>query len=78
MNSIRLLILLLIIPISEILASNTHQLDKTFLYRHFDSENGLSSNQISHIHRDSKGYLWLSTSKGFSRFDGKNFINFKD
>jgi len=78
MNSIRLLILLLIIPICEILASNTHRLNKTFLYRHFDSKNGLSSNQISHIQQDSKGYLWLSTWKGFSRFDGKNFINFKD
>jgi len=37
---------------------------------------GLSSNSISGIVQDSTGYLWIATSKGLNKFDGRNFINY--
>ena len=43
-------------------------------FERFTTQNGLSSNQISCIVQDTKGYLWIGTiSGGLNRFDGYNF-----
>lgn len=44
-----------------------------FQFRHYNIENGVSSNNISDILQDSKGYIWLGTDNGLSRFDGNQF-----
>lgn len=44
--------------------------------RQYTVADGLSSNHVYHVFRDSKGYLWFATDKGISRFDGKNFTNY--
>lgn len=41
--------------------------------RHFSALDGLSSNCIYHIARDADGFIWLATSKGLDRFDGRRF-----
>jgi ligand-binding sensor domain-containing protein/signal transduction histidine kinase len=38
--------------------------------------NGLASNTIHKIVRDSRGFLWFCTGEGLSRFDGNQFVNF--
>ena len=40
------------------------------------ADNGLSRNLVDHIFRDSRGFLWISTSKGLDRYDGYEFIHF--
>jgi ligand-binding sensor domain-containing protein len=72
------LLVLISIALSGISVVNAEKLNKTFLYRHFDSAQGLSGNQTSHMMQDSKGYLWISHWKGFSRFDGNVFKNYRD
>lgn len=47
----------------------------TFL-QHFSTKNGLPSNNCYYTLQDSKGYLWVATDAGVSRFDGKVFENF--
>lgn len=42
-------------------------------FRHYNIENGTSSNGISSIIQDSKGYIWLGTDNGLNRFDGTEF-----
>ncbi len=42
----------------------------------YTAENGLPSNTVYSITRDSKGYLWFSTDKGVSRYNGKEFKSF--
>src|SRR5712692_1872515 len=37
---------------------------------------GLVSNTIHKIVRDSRGFLWFCTGEGLSRFDGYQFVNF--
>lgn len=37
---------------------------------------GLASNAIHKIVRDSRGFLWFCTGEGLSRFDGSQFVNF--
>ncbi|MBN2773609.1 MAG: hypothetical protein JXR31_05130, partial [Prolixibacteraceae bacterium] len=42
----------------------------------FTQEDGLPNNQIQCIFQDKKGWMWLGTSQGLSRFDGYRFVNF--
>jgi signal transduction histidine kinase/ligand-binding sensor domain-containing protein/DNA-binding response OmpR family regulator len=42
----------------------------------FTQEEGLPNNQIQTIYQDSKGWMWIGTSQGLSRFDGYSFLNF--
>lgn len=40
-------------------------------------KDGLCDNIIFDIHKDRNNILWVGTQTGLSRFDGKNFYNFK-
>ena len=44
--------------------------------RVFDTESGLPHNRVNRIHLDSKGFLWICTDDGLSRFDGHQFVNY--
>jgi len=46
------------------------------IYQKFTVEDGLPSNTIYQISQDSKGYIWLATGTGASRFNGTDFKNF--
>lgn len=48
---------------------------QTFSLRCYTVNDGLVQNQITSIYQDSKGYLWISTKGGISRFDGLVFKN---
>lgn len=41
-----------------------------------DASNGLVNNQTTCIYQDSRGFIWIGTSSGLSRFDGTNFVNY--
>jgi ligand-binding sensor domain-containing protein len=43
---------------------------------HFGIKDGLPSNNCYYTLQDSKGYIWVATDAGVSRFDGKSFKNF--
>ncbi len=42
----------------------------------FLQEDGLPNNQVQCIYQDKKGWMWIGTSQGLSRFDGYSFHNF--
>lgn len=63
----------LLIFLSICLGGNT-TLPTHFQFRHYNIENGVPSNGISSILQDQKGYIWLGTENGLSRFDGNQFI----
>ncbi len=46
------------------------------LIKTFTEKNGLSSNQIYDITQDRRGFLWIATENGVSRFDGVRFYNY--
>lgn len=46
------------------------------VFRHFTVDEGLPSNEVYHLFQDSKGFIWIATNMGVSRFDGINFRNF--
>lgn len=47
-----------------------------FIFEHYSSDEGLPHNSICDIHQDSRGYMWLCTWYGLSRYDGKDFVNY--
>ncbi|MGN1211586.1 MAG: two-component regulator propeller domain-containing protein [Candidatus Cryptobacteroides sp.] len=55
---------------------NTAAIHPDFIFEHYSSEDGLPHNSITQIHQDAKGYIWLCTWYGLSRFDGNTFVNY--
>lgn len=45
-------------------------------YIHYEVENGLLSNEIYNIKQDKKGFLWIGSDGGLSRFNGYSFKHF--
>ena len=45
--------------------------------RYYSTEHGLSQIAVYDIQQDKNGYIWVSTQLGIDRFDGYNFVNFK-
>ncbi len=49
---------------------------QTYSYKHYTIFDGLAQNQIVRLYQDQKGFIWIGTKVGISRFDGRNFINY--
>lgn len=45
-------------------------------FAHITMENGLLHNYIDDIYSDKKGFIWIATSNGLSRFDGYEFVHY--
>ena len=48
-----------------------------FPIRTFTSADGLASSALTNIFRDHLGFIWFSTRDGLSRYDGREFANFR-
>jgi ligand-binding sensor domain-containing protein/signal transduction histidine kinase len=44
--------------------------------RLYTTADGLARNRVARIIADSKGFIWLCTTEGLSRFDGYRFVNY--
>lgn len=62
-------IVLWLIPLPDLSAQQ-------YSFINFSIEDGLAQSQVQTIFQDEKGYLWMGTYGGLSRYDGKNFVNF--
>ena len=47
-----------------------------YSYRYYSISDGLPQTQITALFQDSKGFIWVGTKGGLSRFDGVEFENF--
>ncbi len=45
---------------------------------HYAKKDGLAGTVVSDILHDSRGYIWIGTWEGLSRFDGKEFVNYNE
>src|SRR5262249_3489285 len=48
------------------------------VFHHLNTADGLSSNRVRCIMRDSRGFMWFGTDGGLNRYDGKEFLIFKN
>ncbi|MDQ1099150.1 signal transduction histidine kinase [Chryseobacterium sp. SORGH_AS 1048] len=44
----------------------------------YDTENGLPQNSVKDIIKDKHGFIWLTTENGIVRYDGSNFLTFRN
>lgn len=63
-------------PVILLLIFSFFGYSQTTYLQHFSTKNGLPSNNCYYTLQDSKGYIWIATDAGVSRFDGKVFENF--
>jgi len=47
-------------------------------FQHIGTTNGLPQSTVNVIYQDKIGYMWFGTYDGLSRFDGYQFVNFKN
>src|SRR5215468_11674884 len=45
-------------------------------FRTYGAAEGLAGDHVRFIHQDARGFLWLATNAGVSRFDGHEFRNY--
>src|SRR5690348_7427638 len=46
-------------------------------FEHYTNEQGLSA-PVTRLIQDQYGFMWLGTSDGLNRFDGRNFIVYRN
>lgn len=46
------------------------------LLRRYDVADGLANSVVKSIYQDQKGFIWICTQEGLSRFDGYSFVNY--
>ena len=51
------------------------QLDRYYLFKNFNTRNGLINNIIYSMTVDKHGFIWIGSDLGLSRFDGKSFYH---
>jgi ligand-binding sensor domain-containing protein len=49
---------------------------QSYYYKNYTADNGLPSSEAFHVIQDKKGFVWIATNQGVSRFDGYEFTNF--
>lgn len=48
-----------------------------FIIDRYDTEHGLPYHEVRDIEQDERGYIWIGTEYGLSRFDGSQFLNYR-
>jgi ligand-binding sensor domain-containing protein len=46
--------------------------------RIYTAEDGLAGDQVNAVMQDSRGFIWVATDTGVSRFDGARFISYDE
>src|SRR5258705_13815966 len=46
------------------------------IFKTYTVEDGLVSNPVRCIFQDSKGFMWIATWEGLSKYDGHKFTNY--
>jgi signal transduction histidine kinase/ligand-binding sensor domain-containing protein len=72
MPSIRISIIILCLIFCRIINCTAQD----FSYKMFTIKDGLPGSVVSSVFQDSRGYLWISTEGGLSRYDGTTFKNY--
>lgn len=49
---------------------------QSYYFDNYSVKEGLAQSTVYDVLQDSKGYLWIGTSAGVSRFDGIHFLNY--
>src|SRR5207247_5192689 len=48
------------------------------IFKTYTVSDGLVNNSVRKVFQDSKGFLWIATWEGLSKYDGNRFTNFTE
>jgi signal transduction histidine kinase/ligand-binding sensor domain-containing protein/CheY-like chemotaxis protein len=65
-----------ILPLVLLLACSAVAQPETYYFKNYQVGDGISSNTITCIAQDHKGFMWFGTRNGLNRFDGYAFKTF--
>ncbi len=66
-------LLYVLLALALVLTKPWHASGQGFPMLQYTVEDGLPSNNVYALYRDSKGYIWLGTDKGVARYNGVEF-----
>ncbi len=52
--------------------------EPSLYFEKINIQNGLSHNKVNCVLQDRRGFIWIGTDDGLNRYDGKNFITFRN
>lgn len=67
---------LLVVLLNCFIGSATLKSQTDLAFDFFTVNQGLSDRQITELHLDNEGFVWVGTRDGLNRFDGYNFLPF--
>lgn len=70
--------LALVFLLSVSLFSSLNTFSQELTWKRYTVHDGLVQSQVDGIFQDSRGFLWMATRAGISRFDGIHFENFTE
>ena len=47
-------------------------------FKHLSTDDGLSQNSVNTIYQDHRGFMWFGTQDGLNRYDGYDFLQFRN
>ena len=72
-------IILLFLLLTQISAfSSETETYSNLRFKSFSTHEGLSQSSVLAITQDAQGFIWIGTKDGLNRFDGYNFVTFKN
>jgi len=57
---------------------NSYSQKPALYFKRLTQSNGLSNNKVNCILQDKRGFIWIGTDDGLNRYDGNNFVVFKN
>ncbi|WP_320017951.1 two-component regulator propeller domain-containing protein [Labilibaculum manganireducens] len=60
-----------------VLSSFSIQAERQYSFLKVNNVDGLVNNHVTCIYKDTRGFVWIGTRAGLSRFDGFEFVNYK-
>ena|SRR5688572_26396185 len=55
---------------------SSHATSQQLIFKTYTAEDGLVSNPVRRIFQDSRGFIWIGTWQGLSKYDGHKFTNY--
>jgi signal transduction histidine kinase/DNA-binding response OmpR family regulator/ligand-binding sensor domain-containing protein len=55
-----------------------HYSQEKYAIGYLGIENGLGNNAVTSVYKDKRGLMWIGTYDGISRYDGYNFMNYRN
>jgi ligand-binding sensor domain-containing protein len=55
-----------------------HPLARDLKFTHLTTNDGLSQSNVTAILQDRRGFMWFGTRDGLNRYDGNNFVVYKN